>query len=225
MKVNSGKREGGLTLVEALIVVAVLSALVAMVLPQMMRRKHCSGGVSCGNNLKQVGLSFRQWALDNNDKYPTQVSVTNGGAMEWARQGIAWPVFQVMSNELNTPKILFCPQESDANRYVAANFGSPQSPGAFTNNQSLSYFVGLDADETQPQMFLTGDSNLEISGRRVRSGLVTLRTNRPVSWSAARHQHQGNIGLSDGSVQGFSTARLREALTKTGDLTNRIVMP
>jgi len=172
-----------------------------------------------------IGLSFRQWALDNNDKYPTQVSVTNGGAMEWARQGIAWPVFQVMSNELNAPKILVCPQDSDTNRYVASNFGSPQSPGAFTNNQSLSYFVGLDADETQAQMFLTGDSNLEISGRRVRSGLVSLRTNRPVAWSAPRHEHQGNVGLSDGSVQGYDTARLRQALIKTGDSANRIVMP
>jgi len=210
---------------EALIVVMVIAVLIALFLPSLARTRDPSQRINCVSNLKQVGLSFRQWALDNNDKFPMQVSVTNGGAMEWARQGIAWPVFQVMSNELNTPKILFCPQESDTNRNVASNFGSPRSPGAFTNNQSLSYFVGLDADETQPQMLLTGDSNLEIGGGRVRPGLVTLLTNRLVSWSAARHQHQGNVGLSDGSVQSYSTARLREGLTKTGDVTNRIIIP
>jgi len=225
MKTKRVNRCGGLTLVEAMIVVAILSVLVAMMLPQLRRRKHCSGGVSCGNNLKQVGLSFRQWALDNNDKYPMQVSVTNGGAMEWARQGIAWPVFQVMSNELSTPKILFCPQETDTNRFVALHFGSPGSQGAFTNNQSLSYFAGLDADETQPQMLLSGDSNLEIGGGRVRSGLVTLLTNRLVGWSAARHAHQGNVALSDGSVRGFSNLQLRQALTNTGDAANRIIIP
>jgi hypothetical protein len=129
-----------------------------------------------------------------------------------------------MSNELNSPKILFCPTETANNRFVASHFGTPGSPGAFTNNQSLSYFVDLDADETQPRMLLIGDSNLEIGGR-VPSGLVSLLTNSPVRWSAARHQHQGNVGLSDGSVQGYTTARLRAALTNTGNWENRIVVP
>jgi hypothetical protein len=74
-------------------------------------------------------------------------------------------------------------------------------------------------------MFLTGDSNLEIGGGRVRSGLASLLTNRPVSWSAARHKHHGNAGLSDGSVQGYTTARLRAALTNTGNWENRIIVP
>jgi len=225
MKIGAQHRRG-LTLIEALIVTAVFAVLVAMLLPALAspRRRH-NPIANCRNNLKQIGLSFRQWSLDNNDKYPMQVSTNSGGAMEWARQGIAWPVFQVMSNELNTPKILFCSQESDANRYVALNFGAPGFPGAFTNNQSLSYFAGLDADETQPQMFLAGDSNLQIGGGRVRAGLVTLLTNRPVGWSAARHQHQGMVGLSDGSVQRYTTADLRAALTNTGDLANRIIIP
>ena len=225
MRAKRNRGFGGLTLIEALIVVAVLSLLVAVMLPALARPRGCTYRNNCVNNLKMIGLCFRQWALDNDDKFPMQVSTNSGGAMEWARQGIAWPVFQVMSNELNTPKILICPQESDTNRYVAWNFASPGSQGSFSNNQSLSYFVGMDADETQPQMFLTGDSNLEIGGGRVLSGLVTLLTNRPVGWSAARHVRQGNVGLSDGSVQGYTTKRLREALANTGDLTNRIIVP
>jgi prepilin-type processing-associated H-X9-DG protein len=217
MNAEPGSGCGGLTLVEALIVVAVLAVLVAMILPSMGRARPRSARVNCVNHLKQIGLAFRQWSLDNTDKYPMQVSVTNGGAMEWVRQGIAWPAFQVMSNELNSRKLLICP--TDTSRTNAPSFDRN------LQNWELSYFVGVDADETRPQMFLSGDSNLEIGGGLVQSGLVTLSTNRLVSWSARRHQRQGNVGLADGSVQGYSTTRLREALTNTGDLTNRIIIP
>src|SRR5687767_10814554 len=104
----------GLTLIEAMIVVAVLAALVAMLLPAIARpKRHNRPMINCRNNLKQIGLSFRQWALDNNDKYPAQVPTNSGGAMELAQQGFVWPILQVMSNELNTPKILVCPEDKE----------------------------------------------------------------------------------------------------------------
>jgi hypothetical protein len=36
---------------------------------------------------------------------------------------------------------------------------------------------------------------------------------------------QGNVGLADGSVQGFSSTALRRALENTGVETNRLAMP
>jgi len=224
MKASRVSRCGGLTLIEALIVLAALSVLVAMMLPQMTRRQRYHR-INCINNLKMIGLSFRQWALDNDDRFPMRVSVTNGGAMEWVHQGIAWPVFQVMSNELNTPKILICPEDPDTNRYVAGNFGSLGHPGAFTNNQFLSYFVSLDADETEPDEMLVGDSDLEADGRPIPAGVPTLLTNRTVSWSVKRHKSQGNVGLADGSVTGFSNRKLRRALPGMGSATNRVIFP
>jgi len=202
----------------ALIAVVVL-LLVCVLLPWLGRSQDRARSICCNCNLKQVGLSFRQWALDNNDQYPMRVSIsnTNGGALEWAQKGIAWPVFQAMSNELNTPKILVCP--ADKTRMSANAFNGNLA------NSNLSYFVGLDADETQPQMFLTGDSDLGINGSLFRSGIVSLFTNRPVAWSEYRHGKQGNVSLADGSVQGYSNVRFRQALTETGDLTNRIIIP
>ena len=208
----------GLTLIEVLIVIAMLTiALFGFILPRMARAKVYPRHLRCQNQLKYLTLSFRQWALDNNDKYPMQVSIKNGGAMEWAEQGIAGPVFQVMSNELNSPRLLVCPDDP-----VRTNFNGLTW---ILGSSNLSYFVAPDADETQPQMLLTGDSNLEIGGERVQSGLVSLQTNRSVSWSVARHQHGGNVGLSDGSVQGYTTAQFREALTNTGNWENRIIVP
>jgi len=214
------------TLVETLIVAAAVAVLLAVLWASTRKRPARSPRIDCVNNLKQVGLSFRQWAIDNSDLYPAKVSITNGGAMEWAEAGSVFPNFMVMSNELNTPKILTCPADS---RTRATTFAPAVPPGlgqiGFTNDAYVSYFVGLDADETNPQMFLTGDSNLELNRKAIPHGIVNLRTIAPITWSARRHKHQGNVGLADGSVQGYSTARLQEALAKTGDLTNRLVFP
>ncbi len=58
--------------------------------------------------------------------------------MERAATGNVAAVFPVMSNELNTPKILFCPE--DKIRTQATMFTATQ-PG----NSNISYFVNLDA--------------------------------------------------------------------------------
>ena len=140
-----------MTLFEVLVVVAIVMILVAILLPILGRshRRYPSGRIQCINNLKQVGLAFRIWEGDNGDRYPMAVSITNGGAMEPVAGGNVAAVFQVMSNELSTPKILSCPE--DGHRLIATNFTTDLT------NRKISYFVGIDAMETNVQMFLSGD--------------------------------------------------------------------
>src|SRR5690242_5489741 len=132
---RANHRTQALTLVELLVVIAVLALIGAFILPELARRNARSSRIGCVGNLKQVGLSFRLWADDNNGKYPMQVSITNGGTMESATAGIVFPTFQVMSNELSTPKIVHCP--TDTNRPFATNFTTD-----FTSSK-ISYFVAL----------------------------------------------------------------------------------
>lgn len=219
------------TVLELLIVVTVLFVLAALVLPEWARQQRRSRNhVHCGNNLKQIGLAFKTWAIDNNDKYPMQVSVTNGGTMELVKEGNAWPHFLVMSNELSTPRVLFCAEETDARRKLANSFtasapvrGNDLRP--LTNDCSVSYFVGVDATEDRPNTLLSGDCNLVVDGQPVSHGLQSLWTNRTVVWSKSKHQGQGYILLSDGSVQMLSNQSWRSVLTATGVATNRLAMP
>jgi hypothetical protein len=46
-----------------------------------------------------------------------------------------------------------------------------------------------------------------------------MGTNPPttLNYTDTQHQKQGNVGLSDGSVQGYSSTRFRDALKNTGD--------
>jgi len=218
MKARWPDRMSGFNLLECMVVAVVLSVLMGIYLSQAMRPRRHGHGPNCTNNLKQIGLAFRQWALDNNDKNPQQVSVTNGGTMELVGGGNVFPHFLVMSNELNTPMVLACPEDRTRKmtRLFTTNF----------SDANISYFVGIDAVDTMPQMFLAGDCNFKISGKSVPSGIVKLGTNSSVGWTKRRHKGpEGSVALADGSVQRFSSAKLREALANTGDMTNRLTIP
>src|ERR1017187_551272 len=128
----SNRQNHALTLLDVLVVVFMVMLLGCLLLPKLAG-SHRSLRVNCVNNLKQVGLGYRIWAGDNNGKYPMEVSVTNGGAMDLPDQD-AWMNYLVMSNELNTPKLLTCP--CDVARLPAAtNFSAELK-------HKISYFIG-----------------------------------------------------------------------------------
>jgi competence protein ComGC len=231
MKTERSIVRRGFSLIDLLLVIATLVGMLFVFLPMLTRQKIRNPGVSCVNNLKQVGLAFRIWAGDNNDKMPMQLSVTNGGVLELATQGSAYATFLILSNELCTPKILFCPAETNPQRRMASIFAPTLPPAAnagtfpFTETNSLSYFVGVDAEETNPATVLTGDDHFSLNGAKPSRGLLPLATNAPVEWRDERHPKQGYVALADGSVQGFSSSALRNALANTGVETNRLAMP
>jgi len=209
---SSNQRNHALTLVEVLVVIAVLAVVAALFLPALATAKRKSSRVGCVNCLKEIGLAYRVWEGDNGDKYPMFVSVTNGGAMELVVTGNVLVNFLVMSNELSTPKILHCPEDME-------HFGTNSFAGLTSSN--ISYFVNVDATEAYPQMLLSGDDNFEIQGVPIKSGLLELSTNTPISWTAARHKFVGNLSIADGSVQQVTQSGLSSALV----ITNRIAIP
>jgi prepilin-type processing-associated H-X9-DG protein len=220
----SHQKIAAMTLTEVLAVIAVLAVLAILFFPwpEPSARREAQY-INCINNLKQIGISYRIWEGDHGDKYPMQTSVTNGGTMELANGINAWINYSVMSNELSTPKVLICP--ADTGKIAATNFTTD------FNNSKISYFVCLDAEDTNPQMFLSGDDNFAIGGVPVKSGLLQLSTNKPISWTAARHNRagdiggEGNIGFADGSVQTMNNSYLTNLLSQAGVATNRLAIP
>jgi type II secretory pathway pseudopilin PulG len=214
MKRNSPHRNHAFTFVALLVIIAVIAILAAMLLPALASAKKKAQRIQCVNNLKQCGLAFRIWETDHGDKLPMAVSNKLGGTLEWVSDGNAFRHFQVLSNELSTPKVLICASDT---RQPAANFVEFQ-------NQNLSYFVGLDATDTNPEMLLTGDRNITNSQTPVRT-VLKLPPTEPAGWTEQLHNGAGNVGLSDGSVQQLSSPALSSALRNTGDGMNRIALP
>jgi len=192
--------------------------LMFVVMPRLRRAKTHVRGWVCLNNLHQQGLAFKTWELDNQDRYPQQVPAADGGAMESARAAQLPFVFQVMSNELNTPKILACPM--DLARTAACSFESNLL------NTNLSYFVGVDASDSRTNTFLSGDRNLTRNGMALQPGrLHVLRTNAPTGWTSEIHKTFGYILLVDGSAHEFTGSNLTAFLQTNCADTNRIAIP
>jgi prepilin-type N-terminal cleavage/methylation domain-containing protein/prepilin-type processing-associated H-X9-DG protein len=190
----SKKRNRALTLPEVLVVIAILVILAIVLLPVLAATHHRSDRIGCVSNLRQIGDACGVWAGNHNNQYPMSFSETTNVAA----------YFQVMSNELVTPKVLICP--SDREHAPATNFQSD------FNNSHISYFIGPDASESYPQQIMSGDANLAIDGVPVKSGLVVFPSNAQVSWTAARHGRNGTIVYADGSVAEVSPTGLQSAL-------------
>jgi prepilin-type N-terminal cleavage/methylation domain-containing protein/prepilin-type processing-associated H-X9-DG protein len=240
------KQNRAFTLIELLVVIAVIAVLAASLLPALAAAKPKARSMVCSNNLKQVGLAFRTWAIAHNGNMPMSVARSQGGdsedvgyrtldATQVGSRGVS-KMFLCMSNELGTPKILLCPAEYEiAYRQPATTFAGVATPGTvpYTNDLNVSYFIGVDAKETSPQMLLAGDHNIggnanppttpycSVDKPNNPGYAVWLGTNYTVNMGPAfmanQHDQQGNIAFADGSVEGCSRSRFQDALKKTGD--------
>ncbi len=207
MKTSQKSQLKAFTLIELLVVIAIIAILAALLLPALAKAKAAARRASCINNLKQVGLAFKVWENDHGDKYPTAVSTSRWGAMEYiySQQGGPAPagygvinVFCVMSNEIVNPKILTCPADISKTALPTEHGATASGPlmQSATNwagfgNLNLSYFVEGNAYDKFPSMILMGDRNI---------GTTT-------SWSSsATGMNMYNNGYSEIAVPGLTPA-------------------
>ena len=129
------------TLVELLVVCAIISILASLLLGAVARAKMKAQRVGCISNLRQIGTGFVIFAHDveHHGEFPARVSTNSGGALEFVPLDAAIAevsqVFNSVACELSTPKILRCPTDT---RTSAQNFVTLQQ----TN---VSYFVGVQS--------------------------------------------------------------------------------
>lgn len=129
------------TLIEMLVVIAIISILASMLSPMLMKALRTSRGVACTNNLKQIGVYAMTYADDNNN-----ILLHNGG--EWSSglhsysylSNNRWFAKSTQWNRTASSGTLFhCPESVDA---VTPYTSDAWNYEAFTCNYGLNRNLG-----------------------------------------------------------------------------------
>jgi prepilin-type N-terminal cleavage/methylation domain-containing protein len=136
-----GPRRPGFSLIELLVVFAIISLIAGLLLPAVQKAREAANRISCANNLKQIGLAFQLYHMDNRC-LPTASACDSGPS--WA--------------------ILILPYLEEGNLYHQWNLTESyyqQSDLARQSAVKLYFCPSRRTTSTEEQLSISGDSPME----------------------------------------------------------------
>lgn len=197
------------TLVELLITIAIIAMLAALLLPALKNAKDASKSVMCKNNLKNLGMAFLNYSMDNNEyvvEYIFDGRIWSGRIITQEYMGIS--DFEPGYSHAGIPRVstaAICPMNNG--RYVNNISGNMN----YVYNQKLSDPVSrkisaLKTPLSQKIVFSDGYQIGYIFMIRQIAGFTAL------NWQGiyAFHLKKANIVWGDGHVEPKSTQEINE---------------
>ncbi|HEX8237885.1 MAG TPA: DUF1559 domain-containing protein [Abditibacteriaceae bacterium] len=206
----------GFTLIEILIVLVIIAILAAILFPAFARAREGARRASCASNLRQLGMAFRQYTQDNNNKYPLAANYQN-----WEKGGhwVAGPLtgspnYTANDNYLAAPASPFDYKDRQANVEGGALFQYVKSASAYVcpstedaQKKRLGYSMNCavggasDVRVREPAAMVL----LVDEGKTLNDGLWWAVRNTsagvPVDQLTKAHNGGGNLLFMDGHVK------------------------
>ena len=155
------------TLIELLIVIAIIAILAALLLPALHSVKAASEGMRCVSNMKQIGTYLLMYADESSGYYPKPEGVVEWEKVDPDTGGVGWTNALRIQNK--APRAIFkC--RSDQEREFSYSFNAHE-PFARAGNQRTSWRTNEFArcristarvilvEETKTEMFFPVDSD------------------------------------------------------------------
>jgi prepilin-type N-terminal cleavage/methylation domain-containing protein len=116
---------GAFTLIEVLVVVAIISILLSILLPCLHRVRANALRTGCMSNLRQIDLAMRLYLGDNDNIYPCTDDPMPKGYWLWMGRGwrsFVKPYFGGIV-DVNNPSVLLCPEDrADPTMYESTSY-------------------------------------------------------------------------------------------------------
>jgi prepilin-type N-terminal cleavage/methylation domain-containing protein/prepilin-type processing-associated H-X9-DG protein len=184
---HRGQNFRGFTLIEILVVIALIAILAAILFPVFARARENARRASCQSNLRQIGLGILQYVQDNDETMPFSFYGSFG---DTDATNYKWmdAIFPYVKNE----QLFTCPSDSAVNaRYVYQKNlppgGSSQNYGSYGLNGAHS----AGPDNTTPPR----------SSAAYRVHLAQLAAPATTVWITDNNNAPGS--LNPGGSQGF----------------------
>jgi prepilin-type N-terminal cleavage/methylation domain-containing protein/prepilin-type processing-associated H-X9-DG protein len=146
MKLTLFRHKQGMTLIELLLVVSIISLLLSLLTPALRNFTEMRKTMMCMNNLRQIGVAMHLYANDNKDMFPLHYVSGFGDSGDWRRRADAYIIQSnrvktmtsggqaiFMTRNLADSQVWWCPK---VERIV-------DNPGTYKNHYGLNPYATL----------------------------------------------------------------------------------
>ncbi len=186
-RAGASLRRTAFTLLELLVVVAIIGILAALLLPALSAAHQKARCAQCNNNLQQIGIAFTMYAQEHADHLPQRYYGINSNGMSIGYDEVLIPYTGSSNAKTNIAQLFLCPSQRQTDY--------PKQPGYGMNWYYDNIALGLVGQQS---------ATILVAETLGPEGTGSHRADRdsgtPGELDPERHSHRANYLFLDGHV-------------------------